>query len=203
VAYLTLGPVTGTVDLAAADARLVGEDIADAAGTSVSGAGDVDGDGHDDLLVGAPYNDEAASFAGAAYLVLGPVTGRLDLALADATFRGEGDSVCAGFSVSGAGDVDGEGHDDLLIGAYSDDEGGKTAGAAYLVLAPVAGTLDLSRANATFLGEEREDVAGWSVSGAGDVDGDGLADLLMGAWGNDEGGDRAGAAYLVYGSGLL
>jgi hypothetical protein len=82
------------------------------------------------------------------------------------------------------------------------NQGGQNAGAAYLVLAPVSGTLDLSRADVKFLGEEIEDHAGYSVSGAGDVDADGRADLLVGANYNGEGGTYAGIAYLVYGGGL-
>ena len=198
-AYLVLGPVSGTLDLANADARLVGEAVGDWAGESVSSAGDVDGDGFDDLLVGADRNDEGGVDAGAAYLVLGPVAGRLDLANTDAKLLGEAGSDNAGDSVSSAGDVDGDGFDDLLVGAPGNDEGGNGAGAAYLVLGPVAGTLSLANTDAKLLGEEEFDAAGVSVSSAGDVDGDGRPDLLLGAISNDEGGNQAGAAYLVHG----
>ena len=199
-AYLVLGPVTGTLDLPSeADAELVGEEAQDGAGVAVSGAGDVDGDGHDDLLVGAIGNDEGGgvySDAGAAYVVLGPVTGTLALSLADAKLMGEDRSDYAGISVSGAGDIDADGHDDLLVGSqYGADAD------AHLVLGPVTGTLDLSLADARFVSERGEDWAS-EVSGAGDVDGDGRADIMIGASGNDEGGDRAGAAYLIYGGGL-
>jgi hypothetical protein len=194
--YLVLGPVSGTLDLASADAKLVGEEAYDGAGYErrVSGAGDVDGNGHDDILIGAA-NDEGGTNAGAAYLVLGPVTGTLDLSAADAKLLG-GTSDRAG-SVAGAGDVDGDGLDDLLVGASSD--GGSLEGAAYLVLGPVTGTVDLSKANAQFIGQNSDDSAGYDVSGAGDVDGDGHDDLLVGAFQNGEGGHYAGAAYVVLG----
>jgi hypothetical protein len=169
-AYLVLGPVTGTLDLALAHAKLLGQE-GDGATESVSGARDVDGDGHEDLLVGAPYNDDVALNAGVAYLVLGPVTGTLDLALADATLLGEEMYDRAGASVSDAGDVDGDGHDDLLIGAPQDTV--LAPGAAYLVLGPATGVRDLSLADAKFYGEVATDKAGISVSGAGDVNGDG------------------------------
>jgi hypothetical protein len=72
-----------------------------------------------------------------------------------------------------------------------------------VVLGPVTGTHDLSLADAKLVGEKRGDGAGFSVSGAGDVDGDGHDDVLVAAWGNDnEGGTDAGAAYLLYGGGL-
>jgi hypothetical protein len=195
-AFLVLGPVTGTLDLSSmADATLVGEDAGDWAGDNVSDAGDVDSDGHDDLLVGALRNSEGAHYAGAAYLVLGPVTGSRDLSLADAKFLGENPFDYAG-TVSGAGDVDGDGHDDLLVGAMYNGQGGSDAGAAYLVLGPVTGTLDLSQADVKLVGEDAYDHAGETVSGAGDVDGDGRADLLVGApWADD----YVGNAYLIYG----
>jgi hypothetical protein len=184
-----------------ADAKLVGEprtsfDLA----AIVAGPGDVDGDGHDDVLVGAPNNDEGGKDAGAAYLVLGPVTGTRDLSLADAKLLGERNNDQAGASVSGAGDVDADGHDDLLVGAHANSEGGVLAGAAYVVLGPVTGTLDLYYADAKLVGERREDYAGVSVSGAGDVDDDGHDDLLVGAL--SRAGASGGAAYLVYGAGL-
>src|SRR5204862_8181673 len=95
-------------------------------------AGDLYADGHDDGLVRAFANDEGRTSAGAAYLVLGAVTGTLHPSLADAKLAG-GASDHAGTGISGAGDVDGDGHDDLLIGAYRNSEGGSWAGAAYLV----------------------------------------------------------------------
>src|SRR6185436_16216403 len=129
---LVLGPVTGTVDLSLARAKLLGEAALDFA-AAVAGAGDVDADGHDDLLVGASANDSAAIDAGATYLVLGPVTGTLGLADADAKLVGEAAGDGAGWSVAGTGDVDADGHADLLIGAPYDDEGSKQAGAVYVV----------------------------------------------------------------------
>jgi hypothetical protein len=198
-AFLVLGPVTGTFDLAHADAKLVGEAYGDYAGVSVSGAGDVDGDGHDDVLVSAPRRYEGTSYTGAAYLVSGPVTGTVDLALADARLIGEANNGYTWGSVSGAGDVDGDGHDDFLVGAALDSEGAVGAGAAYLVRGPVSGTLSLSLADAKLLGEHQNDRAGYSVSGAGDVDADGRDDLLIAAVDNDEGALDAGAAYVVLG----
>jgi hypothetical protein len=167
------------VDLAAADGKLVGEDAFDQAGASVSGAGDVDADGGADFLVGAPHESAAGRWAGAAYLVLGSPGGEVALSAADAKLVGEGEDDHAGWSVAGAGDVDGDGRDDVLVGAFLQDAGAADAGVAYVVLGTPSGEEPLSTASARLVGEEASDFAGWSVAGAGDVDGDGLADLLV------------------------
>ncbi len=195
-AYVVLGPVSGTRDLSMADAKLVGEGGSFQAGRDVSGAGDVDGDGHDDVLVGSHFS--TGGTRNTAYLVLGPVTGSFDLGLADAKLEAE-PALAYGITVSEAGDVTGDGHDDLLIGSYWDPEAGDYAGAAYVVAGPVVGTLDLALADAKLLAEASGDRAGASVASAGDVDGDGNDDLVVGAPENEEGGFHAGAAYLVLG----
>ncbi len=196
-AYLLCGPLDADRRLSLADARLLGEEPGDLAGYAVAGAGDVDGDGAADLLVGAPQSDDGGVSAGAAYLLYGPVEGDLDLSLADARLRGGEAGAFAGYDVSGAGDVDGDGFDDVLVGVAEDDSGGPDAGAACLLYGPVGAGLDLALADARFEGEDAEDHAGKSVSGAGDVDGDGFADLLVGASHDDDGGQAAGAAYLL------
>jgi hypothetical protein len=195
--YLLNGPITGDHDLSSSDIQLEGEDAFDYAGFSVSDAGDVNDDGVPDLLIGAPYNEEAGYDAGAAYLVLGPVTAGRNLALADAKLVAEARGDFAGGSVAGADDVNGDGYADFLVGAEYNDDGGLVAGKAYLLYGPVTGNRDLSLADASFVGEE--DLVGWSVSGAGDVNGDGYADIFLGAPDNSEGGMVAGAAYLFYG----
>ena len=199
-AYLVHGPISGTLDLSAAAAKLVGEEENDDAGWSVSTAGDIDADGYDDILVGAPYHGAGGSGTGAAYLMLGPVAGTVDLAAADAKLQGELVNDWAGLSVSSAGDVNGDGYDDLLVGTSAQPTGGFAAGAAYVVNGPVLGTVDLANAAAKFVGEADDDYAGFSVSSAGDVNGDGYDDIFVGAQYQDEGGNDAGAAYLMLGA---
>lgn len=122
------------------------------------------------------------------------------LALADYSFVGENIYDVAGLTVSSAGDVDGDGLDDLLVGAVGNNDGGESAGKAYLILGSSLGSasdIDLSDTDYSFVGENSDDQSGMAVSSAGDVDGDGLDDLLVGAVGNDDGDNQAGKAYLI------
>ncbi len=203
--YLLRGPVSGTVDLASAPSILLGEAAGDAAGTTLASAFDLDGDGLDELLVGAPSNDAGGGSAGAVYLLHGPASGSSSLASALAQLVGEDSGDVAGTAIHGAGDTDGDNLGDLLIGAPGQDGGGTNAGAAYLLLGPVTGDVVLSSAHATLRGEISSDAAGGAVAGGVDVDGDGLDDLLVGAVGHDGAGVDRGAAYLFLGpvSGVL
>jgi len=205
-AYLILGGSLGStssIDLSAADYDFYGADSYDYAGIDVSSAGDVDADGFDDILIGANGNDDGGNNAGSAHLILGgsrSVTTSIDLSTADYSFIGEGDNESAGRSVSGAGDVNADGFDDILIGAHTNSDGGSSAGKGYLILGSSLGsttTVDLSAADYSFVGEAASDWAAFSVSSAGDVDDDGQDDVLIGAYGNDDGGPAAGKVYLI------
>lgn len=197
-----------TVDLStAADAKLIGERAGDAYPDhiAVAGAGDVNGDGHSDLLVGMVGNPGTGdSGSGSTYLVHGPISGDIDLSSATAKLEGS-DSEFSGMSVDGAGDTNGDGYADILVGAPYYGKPGDTEGQAYVVLGPVTGEVKLSDSDAFLHGEldvytggTAFSYTGESVASAGDTDGDGNDDMLVGARG-------LGAAYLVLGpvSGLF
>ncbi|MEL6379914.1 MAG: choice-of-anchor Q domain-containing protein [Pseudomonadota bacterium] len=188
----------------------------DRSGSAISAAGDVNGDGIDDILIGAPNaNSGGVGDAGEAYVVFGSTEGfsaNFDLASLDGSngFALSGGVFLdgAGVSVANAGDVNGDGVDDIIIGATGADLNGSGSGAAYVVFGTSEGfdaTIDLGGLDGddgfVIAGLSAGDSLGGSVSGLGDVNGDGLDDLLIGASGVDApGASNSGAAYVVYGS---
>ncbi len=162
---------------AAPEWQRAGEQAAGAFGFAVAAAGDVNADGFDDALVGAPRFDAGQVDEGAAFLFLGSAAGLL----ADAVWVGESDQAGAhfGHAVAGAGDVNGDGHADLLIGAPDMVEGEASEGLAFVYHGSPAGP---SRDPDWFAeGDSPYAAFGAAVAGAGDVDGDGHADVLVGA----------------------
>jgi len=206
-AYLIFGRSHGwspDTDLALADASVIGEFAGDYL-FCVAGAGDVNGDGYDDILTGSVQNSENGLNSGQVYLVLGRPSGWMsDMTLdgADASFWGELPFDRLGVRLASAGDVNGDGLYDILLGTFHNDEGGDLAGQVYLVLGRQSGwAMDtpVHQADASFIGEAEGDWAGGSIDGVGDVDGDGLDDIVIGAHRNSEAWDRAGQVYIVFG----
>jgi hypothetical protein len=173
----------------------------------------VNGDGFGDLLVGARLADPNGTYSGASYVVFGQAGGfgiNLDLSsLTGATgfkISGEAANDFSGSSVAAAGDVNGDGFADLIIGASSADPNGDGSGASYVVFGAAGGfaaNLNLSGLTGAtgfqISGESGADRSGVSVSAAGDVNGDGFADLILGAEGADPNGSYSGASYVVFG----
>ena len=194
--------------------RLDGEAFFDQSGGSVSTAGDVNGDGFDDVIVGALQADSNGnSNSGSSYVVFGKASGfsaAMNLSSLDGSngFRlgGEAAGDLSGDSVSTAGDVNGDGFDDLIVGAWGADPNGRSSGSSYVVFGQASdfsAALDLSSLNGSngfrLDGEALNDFSGSSVSTAGDVNGDGFADLIVGAPGADSNGLSSGSSYVVFG----
>ena len=196
--YVVYGPLGGS-SLADADARLVGEVQAAWAGLAVANAGDVDGDGADEILVSAPWDSDAGTDAGAVYLILESPSGFDTLTSAAQKIVAEEAGSQVGMDIYGAGDINRDGVADLLIGSPYTSTAQSKVGKVYLIYGPDFPETDTSQSGASFQGESMEDYVGWSTARAGDVNGDGLEDFLIGAPGYDSG---LGIIYLFYGMGL-
>ena len=223
------GAFAAEIDLAAVAAGnggfvIHGQDARDHSGISVSSAGDINGDGFDDLIIGARFAagpGNTRGYAGDSYVVFGKASGfaaEIDLATIAGgnggfVIHGQDAGDEFGFSVSSAGDVNGDGFDDLIIGAFRSDGAGNThryAGDSYVVFGHAGGfaaEIDLAAVAAgtggfVIHGEDAGDHSGCSVSSAGDVNGDGFDDIIIGAYGAGGPGNtrtEAGDSYVVFG----
>ncbi|MCC5660634.1 hypothetical protein LC608_27375 [Nostoc sp. XA010] len=186
----------------------------DSLGNSVSSAGDINGDGVDDLIIGAPFAEPNGTSSGQSYVVFGSkesFTAQFDLTTLNGTngftINGINEEDSLGNSVSSAGDINGDGIDDLIIGAPSADPNDIISGQTYVVFGSKGGfdaQLNLSTLNGTngftINGINEDDSLGNSVSSAGDINGDGIDDLIIGAPFADGNGDNSGQTYVVFGS---
>jgi len=199
----------------------------DNSGFSVSNAGDVNGDGIDDLLIGAAGVDPNSSNSGQSYVVFGQSDDALPAVIELSALNGAVDdggtpgltinginaNDSSGSSVSNAGDVNFDGIDDLLIGASFASPNGSGSGQSYVVFGQSGGALpaviELSALNGVasdggtpglaINGINAFDNSSNSVSNAGDVNGDGIDDLLIGSYNAYQ--NRVGQAYIIFGSG--
>jgi hypothetical protein len=167
-AYIYLG---GSLMNNSADLTMTGETTGNYFGESVSSAGDVNGDGYSDVIVGAGGN---SGYIGKAYIYLG---GFVMNNISDITMTGEIAINVFGSSVSSAGDINGDGYSDIIVGAYSYNSG---AGRAYIFF---GGSFMNNIADITMTAEVDNNNLGISVSSAGDFNGDGYSDLIAGASG--------------------
>lgn len=170
-----------------------GEAATDGFGSTQSIVADLNGDGFADVVVGSPRNDEGGVNAGRVYIFFGGPN--MD-ATPDLVLTGESDNDLFGSAVGGAGDFNGDTYGDVIVGAPFNDAGGVDAGRAYVYFGgPAMDTV----ADVIFTGVATGDNFGSAVAGAGLVNGDAFADIVVGGPGNDQGGRDTGRAYLFLG----
>lgn len=178
-----------------ADAIIFGADFNEV-GRAVAPAGDLNGDGFGDIILGTDI--AGAGFEGQVFIFNGPLTGQRSVTTADATITGSFANESFGASVASAGDVNGDGIKDIIIGAPRFPLNGVGTGRAYVFYGPIEGSLIATQADAIIFGEALNDSFGRSVAAGNDINGDGTADVIVGA---DQlfANEGAGKAYVFYG----
>lgn len=184
----------------------------DMLGATVGTISDLNGDLKPELLIGAPLMDRGGADRGAGFVLWSPAAGD-GIDIGDPAtaggggyiMRGEANGDRAGTTMAAIADLNGDGKAEVLIGSIGSDAGGVDSGAAHVVFGKATDTVILL-ANVTagtggfrITGEAAGDQAGSALTSVADLNGDGLAEIVVGAYGNDAGGVDAGAVYVVFG----
>ncbi len=195
-AVLHRGSPAGTIDTPAWERW--GNASFDGFGEALAGAGDVNGDGYADVVIGAPFDSQTAYEAGRAEVFLGGAAGLGP----EAFWYGFGSTVRGwyGRRVAGAGDVNGDGYADLLVSAYEETAPDSGQGRAYLYLGSPYGPTPATQPDWVGTGEVRSATYGAGLAGAGDVNGDGYADVIVGAPFLSTSVAQIGRVYVYHGS---
>ena len=183
-------------------------DNGDQFGQAIANLGDIESDGVIDLAVGAPYDDDNGTDQGAVYILFMDDNGQVDLkqkiSETEGSFNGAldgGDRF--GFAVTGLGDLNRDGFTDIAVGAPGDDDGGTDRGAVWILNLDAQGRVfneqkisnDAGNLNETL---DDADQFGSALATVGDLNGDGIVDLVVGVPGDDDGGTDRGALWILF-----
>ncbi len=183
-------------------------DSGDRFGSAIANIGDLDGDGVNDLAVGANQDNDGGIDKGAIWILFmntdGTVKATQKISEKEGEFNGNlniNDQF--GSAVAGIGDLDGNGVNDLAVGANLDNDGGPNRGAVWILFLKDDGTVDseqkISQSKGNLEGTlNDEDQFGSSVASIGDLDDDGVTDLVVGANQSDDGGSNRGAIWILF-----
>jgi len=161
-------------------------DVGDYFGRSVSCIGDLDRDGHSDLAVGAPGDDDGGTDRGAVYILFMTPVGRIKSEAKISNLGGLSDSDFFGYSVTSLGDLNDDGNTDIAVGAYKNDDGGTDRGAVWIIFLTQFGGVSSSQIISDIAGNFsgslfNQDWFGYALASLGDLDGDGITDLAVGS----------------------
>lgn len=177
-------------------------------GRSIAAIGDLDGDGINDMVVGSQLDDDGGTDRGAVYVQFlnadGSIKSYQKISDTQGGFIGAIDNTdYFGISVCSLGDLDGDGNTDIAVGAWGDDDGGTDRGAVWILFLDTNGTVNsyqkISDTQGNFTGVlDDSDRFSWSLANVGDVNHDGLPDIAVGAYGDDDGNANAGAIWILF-----
>jgi hypothetical protein len=188
---------------------IYGVELDSRAGHSIANAGDVDGDGTDDLLIGSPmlYEERGGAYLFLGSTILGKIAnGEIEMSVEqyDFSFSGENIGDAAGYSLSGIGDMDNDGLDDIAISSPFVSDGANSRGMVYAIFGERLTTseIPLGLATISFMGEDTNDRLGISLSGPLDINADGFSDIVLGSLRNSQAHEYAGKGYISLGNGI-
>ncbi len=162
--------------------------------------GDLDGDGYGELAIGAPSLIVGGQYRGGAYLVSGAdLPTDVHVLFAYATIEGAVEGGRLGQSVAAPGDMDGDGHADLVVGDSRDGVYAYNGGGVHVYWGPFSGSLEAADADAHFYGDTQEAAAGHTLDSPGDLTGDGLLDLVIGGKLAEGDAQYSGVAWVLAG----
>ena len=205
----TDGSVDSTVEINSSTANGPTLTNGDHFGKSVENIGDLNNDGVNDLAIGAHQDDDGGTDRGAVHILYMNTDGSVDstVEINDSTTNGPEleDEDAFGRSVANIGDLDGDGVNDLIVGADKDNAGGANRGTIHIIHmntdGSVKSTVEINNETTNGPSMRDQDFFGFAVANIGDLDGNGINDLAVGAYGDDGGagvGNNSGAVHLIF-----